>query len=162
MNQYFSVFKKKYIVCPGHGIIDIMGCHHNRNAIFRQLVNNFINHSGMFGIQCCCRLIQNDDIRVHNQNISNGNLLLLSAAQSVGGLVAERCNLQIINHLFHLFFCFVFRNSQIQNTKRYFLINTCRKQLIVRVLKYNADFASQFKKPFARIINRFPIKIEST
>ncbi len=75
-----SIFEQKDLIGPGEGVIDVMGGHHYGDPLIGQLVYNLVDHGGMLGIQGRCRLIQNDDIRMHHQNIGDGNLLLLSAA----------------------------------------------------------------------------------
>ena len=63
--------------------------------------------------------------------------------------MAERSDLQIFDHILHLFFCLFFRNPKIKNPKRDFLKNAGRKELIVRILEYNPYLAAELQKIFS-------------
>ena len=50
------------------------------NALVGQLVHDAVDHDRMLRVEGGSRLIQNNDVRVHDQNVGDGDLLLLAAA----------------------------------------------------------------------------------
>ena len=80
MEQDFSFMEKDDFICPLIGVINIVGSHENGDPRLCHLIYNVVYHLGMLWIQGRCRLVQDNDIRVHDQDICNGNLLLLTSA----------------------------------------------------------------------------------
>ena len=162
LHQNLSLTKQGNLICPFVSIIDIMRCHTNGNTIFCHFIHNMIDHRCMLWIQCCSRLIQNNNFRMHDQNICNGYLFFLSSTQGMGRFMPKRRDFQMVNHFFDFLLCLLFRNSKIQYAKRNLLIYTGRKQLIIRILKNNPYFASEIQKSLLIIPVRLSLIIQSS
>ncbi len=57
--------------------------------------------------------IQDDNFRMHHQNICDGNLFFLSAGQCMGWPAAVWRDLHLIDDPFYFFLCLLFADTQI-------------------------------------------------
>ena len=112
----------------------------------------------MFCVQRGRRFVQYDDFRMHHQDVGDGNLLFLSSAQGMGRAIPEGRYLKMADHLVHFLSCFLFRYTHVQDSKGNLLVHACRKQLIIRILKDNADPASKIQQSLFGVIHRLPFK----
>ena len=102
----------------------------------------------MLRIQGRRRLVQDDDVRVHDQDIGDGDLFFLASAQGVGGLVAEGGDFQNVNDPLHLFPGLLGGDAQIQDAKGDLLVDAGAEQLVVRILEDDADAAAKLQQAF--------------
>ena len=118
-----------------------MGGHQHGNAVFCHLIDDMIDHHRMPGIQRCRRLIQYDNLRMHHQDISDGNLLFLPPAQRMGRLMTKRRDLQPLYHILHFFSYLFLTDPQIQRAEGDFLVHAGTEQLVIRILEYDPHLA---------------------
>ena len=72
--------EKHDFVRPVQRVVYVVGGHHYGDSAFGHPVNDFVDHSGVFRVKGSGGLVQYYYIRVHNEDIGDGNLFFLSSA----------------------------------------------------------------------------------
>ena len=161
VKTYLSlVHNNQAIHISGH-IFHTMGDQNDRDSSLflkiTDLIQNFIPASW---VKSCRRLVQNQHFRIHSQYAGNGHTTLLTAGQ-----FKRRTFIIFFSHANHTegflrpFLSLFFTAPQILRTKAHIRQHIDLKELMLRVLEHQSDFAAQFLHGKIFSIDIFSIKI---
>ena len=125
-------------------LFHIVGNQHNGNPIFPiQHVNRIHDFSSAAGVKHGSGFIQDNAIRSHGDNASNGNSLLLSTGKLTGSVFPIFVHLHSFQGIVNPFPNLLWRNAQIFRSKCHIFFDNSRYNLIIWILEHHSYMTPQ-------------------